>query len=88
RLTFQRQSRDQKTLELIETTLASGVQRTLVTETSPTWVPLSNDLRFLKDGRFLWNSERSGYEHLYLASEDGRTLTPLTSGNWVVDALL
>ncbi|WP_193588544.1 S9 family peptidase [Xanthomonas vasicola] len=80
RLTFQRQSRDQKTLELIETTLASGAQRTLITETSPTWVPLSNDLRFLKDGRFLWNSERSGYEHLYLASEDGRTLTPLMAG--------
>ncbi|NIJ86927.1 dipeptidyl-peptidase-4 [Xanthomonas arboricola] len=88
RLTFQRQSRDQKTLELIETTLASGKQRVLITETSPTWVPLHNDLRFLKDGRFIWNSERSGYEHLYVASEDGRTLTPLTSGAWVVDALL
>ena len=30
---FQRQSRDQKQLELIETTLANGAQRTLVTET-------------------------------------------------------
>jgi len=88
RLTFQRQSRDQKTLELIETTLADGRQRTLVTETSRTWVPLHNDLRFLKDGRFLWSSERSGFEHLYLASEDGATLTPLTSGDWPVDELL
>jgi len=88
RLTFQRQSRDQKTLELIETTLADGRQRTLVTETSRTWVPLHNDLRFLKDGRFLWSSERSGFEHLYLASEDGATLTPLTTGDWPVDELL
>lgn len=88
RLTFQRQSRDQKTLELIETTLATGAQRTLITETSSTWVPLTNDLRFLNDGRFLWSSERSGYQHLYLASEDGRVLTPLTAGNWVVDGLL
>jgi len=88
RLTFQRQSRDQKTLELIETTLADGRQRTLVTETSRTWVPLHNDLRFLKDGRFVWSSERSGFEHLYLASEDGATLTPLTSGAWPVDELL
>ena len=88
RLTFQRQSRDQKTLELIETTLADGRQRTLVTETSRTWVPLHNDLRFLKDGRFVWSSERSGFEHLYLASEDGATLTPLTSGDWPVDELL
>jgi dipeptidyl-peptidase 4 len=88
RLTFQRQSRDQKKLELIETDLAGGRQRTLITETSATWVPLHNDLHFLKDGRFLWGSERSGYQHLYLASEDGRELTPLTRGDWVVDKLL
>ena len=88
RLTFQRQSRDQKKIELIETTLTNGTQRTLVTETSTTWVPLHNDLRFLKDGRFLWSSERSGFEHLYIASEDGSTLTALTQGEWVVDGLL
>ena len=88
RLTFQRQSRDQRRLDLIETDLRSGAQRTLITETSKTWVPLHNDLRFLKDGRFLWNSERSGFEHLYIASEDGKTLTPLTRGEWPVDALL
>ena len=88
RLTFQRQSRDQKTLDLIETTLATGTQRTLVTETSKTWVPLHNDLRFLKDGRFLWSSERHGFEHLYLVSEEGASLSQLTHGDWVVDGLL
>ncbi|TDB27463.1 S9 family peptidase [Stenotrophomonas sp. ATCM1_4] len=87
-LTFQRQSRDQKTLELIEANLADGRQRTLATETSKTWVPLTNSLRFLKDGRFLWSSERSGFQHLYLASADGKQLTALTSGNWPVDELL
>ena len=87
-LTFQRQSRDQRTLELIEVELASNRQRTLVTETAKTWVPLHNSLRFLKDGRFLWSSERSGFEHLYLASADGKTLAPLTRGDWPVDALL
>lgn len=88
RLTFQRQSRDQHTLELIEADLASGKQRTLQTETSKTWVPLHDDLRFLADGRILWNSERSGYEHLYLLSEDGAKATALTSGDWPVDSVL
>lgn len=88
RLTFQRQSRDQRKLELIEVELASGTQRTLIVETAKTWVPLHDALRFLKDGRFLWSSERSGFEHLYLASEDGRRLKPLTRGDWPVDALL
>ena len=88
RLTFQRQSRDQQRLDLVETTLASGAQRILATETSKTWVPLHNSLRFLPDGRFLWSSERDGYEHLYLASEDGGQLVQLTRGQWPVDALL
>ena len=87
-LTFQRQSRDQQTLELIEVALADGRQRTLLTETSDTWVPLHDDLHFLSDGRFVWGSERSGYEHLYLVSADGAQATPLTQGDWVVDGLL
>ncbi|UTA56130.1 DPP IV N-terminal domain-containing protein [Lysobacter soli] len=88
RLTFQRQSRDQHRLELIEADLASGGQRVLQTETSKTWVPLHDDLRFLKDGRILWNSERSGFEHLYVLSEDGSKATALTSGDWPVDGVL
>ncbi len=87
-LTFQRQSRDQRTLELIEVELASGQQRTLVTETAKTWVPLHNSLYFLEDGRFVWSSERSGFDHLYLASKDGKTLTQLTLGDWPVDKVL
>ncbi|OUL31489.1 S9 family peptidase [Nostoc sp. RF31YmG] len=88
RLTFQRQSRDQKQLALVEDTLATGRQRVLATETSATWVPLHDNLRFLKDGRFLWASERSGFEHLYIASEDGASMTALTSGEWIVDDVL
>jgi dipeptidyl-peptidase-4 len=87
RLTFQRQSRDQKSLELIETDLASGTQRTLVTETSKTWVPLHDDLRFLGDGRLLWSSERSGFEHLALIDKAGNA-TALTSGEWPVDEVV
>ncbi|GGJ96677.1 S9 family peptidase [Luteimonas terricola] len=87
RLTFQRQSREQQRLELIETELASGRQRVLATESSDTWVPLHDDLRFLKDGRFLWASERDGFEHLYIADEDGSNLRQLTRGDWPVDAV-
>ncbi|TAA21339.1 S9 family peptidase [Pseudoxanthomonas winnipegensis] len=88
RLTFQRQSRDQQRLDLIEHDLRTDVQRTLVTETSPTWVPLHDALRFLDDGRFVWASERSGFLHLSLHEEDGTLGAPLTEGAWPVDALL
>lgn len=87
-LSFQRQSRDQHLLELIEADLDSGKQRVLATERAKTWVPLTSDLHFLKDGRILWSSERSGYEHLYLLSADGRKASALTSGDWPVDSVL
>lgn len=88
RVTFQRQSRDQRTLELVEHDLASGAQRTLATETSGTWVPLHDDLRFLPDGRILWSSERTGFAHLYVLDADGRNPRALTSGAWPVDGVL
>ncbi len=88
RLTFQRQSRDQHRLDLVEVELASGRQRTLATETARTWVPLHDNLRFLDDGRFLWSSERDGFEHLYVASEDGARMTQLTRGAWPVDRVV
>ncbi len=86
-LTFQRQSRDQRRLDLIEVDLADGSQRTLVTETSATWIPLHNGLRFLRSGGFLWMSERSGFQHLYRVDAQGEAVA-LTSGDWVVDSLL
>jgi dipeptidyl-peptidase-4 len=63
----------------------TGKQRTLVTETSQTWVPLHSHLRFLPDGRFVWSSERSGFQHLELRDRDGKLLNPITSGDWTVD---
>jgi dipeptidyl-peptidase 4 len=87
-LSFQRQSRDQKQLELILVNSADGSQTTLVTETSETWVNLHDDLHFL-DGMpaFVWSSERSGYNHLYLYGLDGALIRQLTDGEWAVDGL-
>ena len=40
---------------------------------------------FLGGGaRFIWASERSGFNHLYLYQKDGTLLRPLTSGEWPV----
>ena len=86
-LSFQRQSRDQRLLELVETTLADGHQRVLARETSKTWVPLHNSLRFLDDGSLLWSSERTGFEHLYRIDKAGKAHV-LTAGDWPVDELL
>ncbi|MDZ4349239.1 MAG: DPP IV N-terminal domain-containing protein [Xanthomonadaceae bacterium] len=89
RLAYQRQSRNQRRLDLVLAEWAKGEQRTLVSETAETWVPLHNDLRFLPgDAGFIWSSERSGFQHLYHYGLDGKVLTQLTRGDWPVDELL
>ena len=88
RLSYQRQSRDQKRLELIEVRLSNKRQIKLITEISDTWVNLHNGLRFLRDGQILWISERDGFAHLYLHESDGRAPRQLTNGKWMVEEVL
>lgn len=82
RLLVQRQSRDQKTLDVLEVDPTTGTSRVLFTERSPTWLNLHDNLRPLRDGSLLWSSERDGYAHLY-RFHDGRW-TQLTRGPWNV----
>jgi len=88
-LVYQRQSRDQKRLDLIAVDAASLAQRPLLTETSKTWVSIHDDLKFLKNRpAFIWASERTGRNHLYLFDLNGKELYPLTKGDWGVDEIL
>jgi len=88
-LVYQRQTRDQKRLDLVAVDVATLAQRPLLTETSKTWVEINNDLRFLK-GRnaFIWASERTGRKHLYLYDLNGKLLHPISRGEWGVDDIL
>jgi dipeptidyl-peptidase-4 len=88
-LVYQRQTRDQKRLDLVAVDAASLAQRTLLTETSKTWVSLHDDLRFLKNRpAFIWASERTGRNHLYLYDMSGKLLHPISQGEWGVDNVL
>jgi len=87
-LSYQWQSRDQKTLILKSYNLKKRKQKTLLTESSKHWINLHHDLYFLKDNKsFIWASERDGYKHLYHYSINGELITQLTKGQWVVDSL-
>ncbi|MBB3926264.1 dipeptidyl-peptidase-4 [Sphingobium jiangsuense] len=81
-LYVQRQSRDQKRLDLLAVDPATGASKVILTETAKTWINLSNAFRALNDGSFLWWSERSGHGHLYRVK--GGKWTPLTQGEWEV----
>ncbi len=86
-LYVQRQSRDQKTLDLLSVDPATGASRVIVTQRSDAWVPLSHDFKALESGDFIWSSEESGWRHLYLYNRDGRRLRAITRGPYPVKSL-
>ncbi len=71
-LFVQRESRDQKVLDLLAVDPATGASRVLFTETAKTWINLNNDFRPLSDGSLIWGSERTGYLHHLYRWADGR----------------
>lgn len=81
-LYVERQSRDQKQLDLLRADPVTGRTRVLVHETSDTWVDLERDFWPLSDGGFLWGSARSGWRHLYRYDSDGTLIRQVTSGDW------
>ncbi|MBN8481109.1 MAG: DPP IV N-terminal domain-containing protein [Xanthomonadales bacterium] len=89
RVAYQWQSRDQKRLELRFVDVATLEQRTVLAETSATWIDLHDDLHFLADGKgFVWASDRTGYHHLYHYGLDGKLVATLSAGDWNIDRLL
>ncbi|HET6632642.1 MAG TPA: S9 family peptidase [Rhodanobacteraceae bacterium] len=88
RLSYQWMPRNQQVLELRFVDAATLEQKTVLRETSDTWINLNKDLHFLKNRpAFIWGSERSGYHHLYLYGLDGTLKHAIGSGDWQIDGL-
>jgi len=85
-LSIERLNRGQNVLELLYADIVTGSTHTVLTESEEKWIDVTNDLTFLKDGNFIWPSERDGYRHLYLYRNDGTLLNQITKGEWDVDA--
>ncbi|MDG2455655.1 MAG: DPP IV N-terminal domain-containing protein [Bacteroidia bacterium] len=62
--------------------------RTLFEERNDRYVEPEHPAVFLKNDptKFIWWSERDGYNHLYLYDLEGNLIKQLTKGNWVVTA--
>jgi dipeptidyl-peptidase-4 len=85
-LFVQRESRDQKRLDLLAVDPATGAGRVLFTEAAKTWINLNDDFRALRVGSLIWGSERTGFHHLYRWVH-GQWI-PITSGDWVMTGLV
>ncbi|NCX94986.1 MAG: S9 family peptidase [Chitinophagia bacterium] len=84
-------SRAQNHLLLNQYDVATGEKvKTLFEEFSKKYVHPTHPLTFLpgSNDRFIWQSEKDGYNHLYVYNIDGKQLNQVTKGEWVVNELL
>jgi len=87
-LFFQRLNRFQNRLELKAANPATGDVRTVLVEDEECFINLNNDFRQLSDNKFFtWNSERTGWKHLFLYDYAGKLVSPLTKGDWEVGGI-
>ncbi len=58
-----------------------------VKETSPAWTERLPLPVFLKDGSFVWESDRTGHRHLYRYDAQFKLMNPITQGDWDIRAV-
>jgi dipeptidyl-peptidase-4 len=85
---YQAQNREQTFLDLNSAEPNDGKSSTLFRDATKAWIGINDEgLRWLKDGSFLWMSDRNGWTHLYHYAADGKLIKQVTNGDWDVRTL-
>ena len=84
---FQAQNREQTYLDLNFADAKTGESKTVLKETTKAWVATIDNPTWLKDGSFLWLSERNGWQHIYHYDANGKLIRQVTDGKWEADPL-
>jgi len=84
-LSVQRMNRHQNNLDFILVNATDGSAKTIFTETDDAYIDVTDNLTFLNDGEhFVWTSEKSGYNHIYLYNLKGKQVRKITKGDYDV----
>lgn len=84
-------NRDQNHSQLFRYNVASGEKEAmLIEETDPKFVEPQHPILFLKgdNSKFIYQSQRDGFNHLYLYNISGKLIKQITKGNWLVKEVL
>ncbi|MBQ8673922.1 MAG: S9 family peptidase [Bacteroides sp.] len=84
-------NREQNHAKLCQYDATTGqLLRTLLEEHHEKYVEPQHPITFLPwdNGKFIYQSQRDGFNHLYLYDTEGNLLKQLTSGEWLVQELL
>lgn len=86
-LAVMRLNRLQNKLEILIANASNGSTNVILTETDDKYITEVTDQSWVflkKSNRFVFQSERDGFNHLYLYDLSGKMLKQITSGSWDV----
>lgn len=82
-LFIQQLNRPQNTNKVWIAKISDQSLNNIFTDTDAAWLDANDNVQWLKDNRyFTWESERSGWRHLYRVSRDGKEILPITKGDF------
>ena len=87
-LFIQQLNRPQNTNKVWIAKISDNSLNNIFTDTDAAWLDTNDNIQWLKDNRyFTWESERSGWRHLYRISRDGKEIQPITKGDFDVTSI-
>ena len=82
-LFIQQMNRPQNTNKVWTIQIGGTEPTNIFTDTDAAWLETNDNIHWLKNNQyFTWESERSGYRHLYRVSRDGKEIIPITKGDF------
>ncbi len=79
-------NRHQDNLDLLFVDGTTAATKVALNEKDKSYIDFidTDNLTFLKDNSFIWNSEKDGFNHIYLYDKTGKLRNQVTKGNWEV----
>lgn len=82
-LFIQQLNREQNTNKVWIAQIGSPTPKNIFTDKDAAWLDTNDNIQWLKNNQyFTWESERSGWRHLYRISRDGKEIVPVTKGDF------
>lgn len=82
-LFIQQMNRPQNTNKVWTATIGNAKPINIFTDNDAAWLDTNDNVQWLDNNRyFTWESERSGWRHLYRISRNGKEIIPITKGEF------
>ena len=78
-------NRHQNELDFVLANAEDGTNRVLFTEKDEYYIDIHDNLTFLPEDNFIWTSEKSGFNHIYIKNLAGSE-EQITKGEWEITA--